>query len=98
MILECEPKLEDALLRNGHPPEQAAVAADTSDKMANHRAGYEYITMRSNEDKAGLLVAVRATVGTQLDLLYWNLRNDGCYRGKGSKKRRQHIHDLWLSR
>ena len=87
IVTECDQALEDALNTKGRPAEDAPAVAG-GQKTLDQRPQYEYVTMRSRE-QAGVLVGVRASVGKKLDLLYWNKRFDGNYKGKSGQKQRR---------
>ena len=81
MLCECEQPTEESLNAPGTPP--PAEGCDSAPAIAgatlDHRAEYQYLTIRGHE-KTSLLVGVRANVGSHLRFLYWTRRCDGLYK------------------
>ena len=80
-LTECEALTEDIL-------KQAAVAADPNAAAGSLRArpGFEYWTVRGDEEKSNML-AVRKNVAHQPELLFWERRFEGEYSA-GKRKAR----------
>jgi len=97
-LAECEKLSEDVLRAppaevTASPPAAVAApaAADAQEEHFGNRQGYEYITLRGNEE-CSILIGLRKQVGNTLDLLNWERRFEGTYAvrsgGTGSGPRR----------
>ena len=57
----------------------APAAADAQEDRFDNRQGYEYLTLRGNEESS-VLIGLRKQVGNTLELLNWERRLEGTYR------------------
>ena len=72
-LCECQKATQDIL-------EEPAVAGDPNEQWAlQRRSGFEYLTIRGEEDKSNLL-AVRKNMAEEITLLEWERRSEGEYR------------------
>ena len=92
-LAECEKLSEDVLRAptaevTASPPSAVAASAgaDVQEEHFRNREGFEYITLRGNEDSS-ILIGLRKHSGNTLDLLNWERRLEGTYatrrRGTG---------------
>ena len=78
LLAECDAEMEALLRRKGHA---ASAVAEADCPALDRRASYEFLTLRGKEDSS-LCVAARANVCKQVNLKYWERRNDGHYKVK----------------
>ena len=90
-LAECEKASEDVLRAPpaavaASPPAAVAApaAADAQEEHFDNRQGYEYLTLRGNEESS-VLIGLRKEVGNTLELLNWERRFEGRYKRKGGK-------------
>ena len=83
-LCECEQQTQDLL-------DAPAVAANLTARSGNlSRPGYEYLTLRGNEPKSNLL-AVRVSVASRLDLVFWERTPEGQYSPGKKQGRREEM-------
>ena len=86
-LAECQQKSED-VLRAPPAAVAASAAADGHQPGFNCRQGYQYLTLRGNEE-CSVLVGVRQESGNTLELLDWERHWEGAYRrrsGAGNRR------------
>ena len=87
-LAECQVGSEE-VLRSG--PAAVAASADAEGQACgfDSRPGYQYMTLRGDEE-ISVLVGVRQESGNTLELLDWERREEGRYRRRSGGKRKHH--------
>ena len=78
-LAECEAQTEALLNTRGEPA--PAVAGVDAPPGLEGRESYEYLTLRGSEE-VSVLIGLRATMGNQLTLVFWERRWEGTYKKK----------------
>ena len=86
---ECERATENLLIgdpRCAAEGKDPAVAGAKQKECFEEREGHDYWTLRGNEETSNLL-AVRSAVADGMELLMWERRYEGKYKGKGRRQK-----------
>ena len=77
-LAECEAQTEALLNARGEPKPPAVAGVDAPPGLEG-RESFEYLTLRGSEE-CSVLIGLRATMGNQLTLVWWDRRFEGTYR------------------
>ena len=80
-LSECDAITDEFLRRTGWTGDPQSRVDDTM----KERDAYEYLTLRGSEEHS-VLIGVRAGPGTELQLLFWERRDEGLHKNKSGKK------------